>query len=303
MACLLAAGIGSFAVWADGDPKLPPPVAPPPVPVASGAPRPDLPKSAPIFRSQMAVDKQEDPTYQLPVGHPRMDAVGGVYTSTEFVMYQAKPADPVPAPAVPPTPPPAPVQPAPEPPMPPAPITDRPAAPPPVAPEPVPPPPATMPAQVAMPPAPTVSTPPAPMPMTPIATGLPATPPPPASPFPWKLSLEVVNGLSQIELRHSDELLMRVQADKLAMNTPSGGLQATGRVAITGPCVEARCDRLTIAWATGQVALDGGVRLAFQNKGTVHEMRAESVCFRLNGANQPVDFSAGDVRKVAATAP
>jgi hypothetical protein len=183
--------------------------------------------------------------------------------------------------------------------MPPTPTADPPAAPPPVAPEPVAPP-ATMPAQVAVPPVPIVSAPPAPLPMTPIATGLPATPPPPASPFPWKLSLEVVNGLSQIELRNGDELLMRVQADKLTMNTPSGGLQATGRVAVTGPCVEARCDRLTIAWPTGQVALDGGVRLAFQNKGVVHEMRAEAVCFRLTGASQPVDFSAGDVRKVAA---
>lgn len=140
-------------------------------------------------------------------------------------------------------------------------------------------------------------------PPAPLAAGVPATPPPPASPFPWKLALEVVNGVTQIELRHGDELLMKVQCDRVDLHSPAGGLQATGRVAVIGPCVEARCDRLTIAWATGQVALDGGVRLAFQTKGVVHEMRAESVCFRLNGANQPVDFSAGDVRKVAATAP
>jgi hypothetical protein len=158
------------------------------------------------------------------------------------------------------------------------------------------------------PPAPAVApanltvTAPAPPP-EPLPTGLPATPPPPASPFPWKLSLEVVNGVTQVDLRHGDELLMKVQADKIDLHTPAGGFQATGRVAVTGPCVEARCDRLTIAWATGQVALDGGVRLAFQNKGVVHEMRAESVCFRLNGANQPVDFSAGDVRRVVAPGP
>jgi hypothetical protein len=144
---------------------------------------------------------------------------------------------------------------------------------------------------------------PPPVPPAPLATGVPATPPPPASPFPWKMALEVVNGLTQVELRHGDELLMKVQCDRIDLHTPAGGLQATGRVAVTGPCVEARCDRLTIAWATGQVALDGGVRLAFQNKGVVHEMRAESVCFRLNGANQPVDFSAGDVRRVATPAP
>jgi hypothetical protein len=152
-------------------------------------------------------------------------------------------------------------------------------------------------------PAPTAVTPATHAAPAPLAAGVPATPPQPVSPFPWKLALEVVNGVTQIELRHGDEVLMKVQCDRIDLHTPAGGLQATGRVAVTGPCVEARCDRLTIAWATGQVALDGGVRLAFQTRGVVHEMRAESVCFRLNGANQPVDFSAGDVRKVAATAP
>jgi hypothetical protein len=134
----------------------------------------------------------------------------------------------------------------------------------------------------------------------PLTAGVPATPPPPASPFPWRLTVEVVNGLTQFELRHGEELLMRVQCEKIDLHTPAGGLQAVGKVVVTGPCVEARCDRLTVAWPTGQVALDGGVRLAFQNRGTVHEMRAESVCFRLDGANQAVDFTARDVHKWAA---
>jgi hypothetical protein len=126
-------------------------------------------------------------------------------------------------------------------------------------------------------------------------TGVPASPPPPSSPFPWKVVLEVVNGLTQFELRHGDELLMRVQCERLDLHTPAGGLQALGKVTVTGPCVEARCDRLTVAWPTGQVALDGAVRLAFQNRGVVHEMRAESVAFRLNAAHQPVEISAGEV--------
>jgi hypothetical protein len=231
----------------------------------------------------------------------------------------AQPVDPIPPPAVqvvaappapipdPPAPVATPVAPAPEPP-PPAPAP----APPVVAPipEPVAPPPAPAPSPAPAAPPPMPVEPPAPAvapanlnvpaPPMPLVTGVPAAPPPPVSPFPWKLSLEVVNGLTQIDLRHGDELLMKVQCDKIDLHTPAGGLQASGRVSVTGPCVEARCDRLTIAWATGQVALDGGVRLAFQNKGVVHEMRAESVCFRLGGANQPVDFSVGDVRKVAA---
>src|SRR4051794_40396296 len=43
---------------------------------------------SPVVRGQMGVDKQEDPTYPLPLGHPRMDVVGGVYTALEFVMFR-----------------------------------------------------------------------------------------------------------------------------------------------------------------------------------------------------------------------
>jgi hypothetical protein len=123
-------------------------------------------------------------------------------------------------------------------------------------------------------------------------TGVPASPPPATSPFPWRFNLEVVNGMTQFELRSNDELLMKVQCDQLKLDTPAGGLFALGKVTVTGPCVEARCDKLSIAWPSGQVALDGSVRLAFQNRGVVHEMRAESVTFRLNGAQQPTDLSA-----------
>jgi hypothetical protein len=63
-------------------------------------------------------------------------------------------------------------------------------------------------------------------------------------------------------------------------------------VTVRGPWVEARCDKLAIGWPSGEVALDGSVRLAFQNRGVVHEMRAEMVTFRLNGAQQPTDLSA-----------
>jgi hypothetical protein len=97
--------------------------------------------------------------------------------------------------------------------------------------------------------------------------------------------------MTQFELRHGDEPVMKVQCEKLDLHTPAAGLQALGKVTVTGPCVEARCDRLTIAWTSGQVALDGSVRLAFQNRGVVHEMRAESVNFRLGSTSQPVEFT------------
>jgi hypothetical protein len=259
MACLFAAGLGCLAVCAD-EVATPTTAAPPPV----------------VVRPQTNLVQATDPGLPAPIELPQSMATGGTYVLGQAVNAPAQPAEPPspPAPAIASPPPIAPVAPEPKSEPPPV-ITVEP--------------PAVAPANL------TVPAPPPP----PLATGVPATPPPPVSPFPWKLRLEVVNGLTQIELRHGDELLMKVQGDKIDLHTPAGGLQATGRVTVSGPCVEARCDRLTIAWATGQVALDGGVRLAFQNKAVIHEMRAESVCFRLNGANQAVDFSAGDVRRVA----
>src|SRR5947209_19929257 len=56
---------------------------------AGSAPAPFiLPQAAPIFRGQMGVDKQEDPIYPIPTGHPRMDVVGGVYTAVEFMLFR-----------------------------------------------------------------------------------------------------------------------------------------------------------------------------------------------------------------------
>jgi hypothetical protein len=294
MACLLAAGLGGLAVWAD-DVKLPaptPPVKATPPPVfmtetSSGSLR---------FNGKVPPELESDPppvqvaaAPPTPIPEPPAPVA---------VPVAPPPAAPIPEP---PVSPPAPTMPAPAS-APPEPVAPAPPPPPPVPQHPVPPPtfapadpPASPPTMTVVPAASAIPTPPAPLP-----TGVPAAPPPPATPFPWKVALEVVNGLTQVELRRGDELLMRVQAEKIDLHTPAGGLTANGRVAVTGPCVEARCDRLTIAWPTGQVALDGGVRLAFQNKGVVHEMRAEAVCFRLTGASQPVDFSASDVRKVAA---
>ena len=122
-----------------------------------------------------------------------------------------------------------------------------------------------------------------------------------AAPFPWKLVLQVVGGMTQLEVKRNDDLLMKVQCEKLDLHAPSGGIHAAGKVVVSGPCVEARCERLMIAWPTGQVALDGSVRMTFESRGgSVHEMRAESVTFRLTGANTPVDFTAREVQQIVA---
>jgi hypothetical protein len=206
-------------------------------------------------------------------------------------MTKAPPAEPAAAPAPPPAvptiDPPPPITPVPPPP----PEAPKPAEPPSFKPVSL-----TVPTP---PPAPAPPEPPAP-PAKPEPISAAPAEPHAAPPFPWRLALEFVGGQTQVEVRRSDELLMKVQCEKFDLRTPGGGFQAAGKVVVSGPCVEARCDRLMIAWATGQVALDGSVSLSFQNRGTVQVMRAESLTFRLTGANAPVDFTAREVQQLVA---
>jgi hypothetical protein len=115
-------------------------------------------------------------------------------------------------------------------------------------------------------------------------------------PFPWRLSMEIVGSLTQFELRRGDESLVRVQCEALEFSTAGGGLVARGKVLVSGPCHEARCDRMTVAWQSGEVALDGGVQLSFRHEGVVQQMRADALTFRLDGAHQPVEFTTRDVQ-------
>lgn len=120
--------------------------------------------------------------------------------------------------------------------------------------------------------------------------------PPTGTPFPWRFSMEMAGTMTQIELRRGDESLIRVQCEAVEFSSPGGGLVARGKVVVTGPCHEARCERLTLAWHSGEVALDGGVHLSVRHEGLVQMMRAEALTFRLGGANQPVEFTTRDVQ-------
>lgn len=132
---------------------------------------------------------------------------------------------------------------------------------------------------------------------TPVTKVVPSIPTS-GTPFPWKIAIEFVGGVTNLEIRHGEEQLLRIQCERLELATPAAGLQATGKVVVSGPCLEARCEKISVAWQSGQVALDGGVYLSFQNKGVVQVMRAESLCFRLTGSNVPVEFNARDVHNL-----
>lgn len=144
----------------------------------------------------------------------------------------------------------------------------------------------------------------APTPITLVATPVSvSTPPaaprvavtPTATSFPWRLKIEMVGGLTQLDICRGDELQLRVQCEKLDLQTPAGGLQASGKVRVSGPCVEACGDRLTIVWGSGHIAMEGHVRLICQNGQTKTELGAESIVFRLIGGGAGIELNARDV--------
>jgi hypothetical protein len=311
MASLLALSLGGIVVWAEdhsekqaGAPRPPCPncqrdaVAVGPACCAKPAAVPALPPAEPVdaivapLLTGVIVAQSETPLAPPAANEP-------VAETKATLTADAQPPDP-PPPAVPsfPAPPPMPTPPAP---------VDPPAA--------VPPPPPPMPTKVEMPaitlaptpeppmpkpePAPTLVPPPPPaIPVTPASITIAPSAPvvaPALSTFPWKLHLEMVAGLTHFELRHNDAVQMRVQCERLDLQSPQGGLQASGRVAVSGPCLEASCDRLLISWQSGQIALEGHVRVICQNNGVRTELGTESICFRLSGSGNPIEFSARDV--------
>ncbi|MFO0811396.1 MAG: hypothetical protein U0746_22430 [Gemmataceae bacterium] len=327
MACLLAVGLGGIVVWADDPPAAPKPAKPSDMPKTYEREAVHTVNATPPLPPEPVVSAPTDPAPPPPIilEKPKDDLVPPP-VQTVAAPQVIIPAPTTPSLSEPPAPPPMKLVP----PLPPAPPT---VAVVPTAPTIAPPPPMTVapppcsdkgcfdkpeivraepdpPTKLMTPlPPPTPPTAP-PLPMIEVARTVPSPAPAPMpsaavtpmphtlSPFPWKICLEFVNGVTQLEMRRGDEMLLRVQCEKLDLSTPSAGLHASGKVIVSGPCLEARCEKISIAWNSGQVALDGSVYLSFQNKGVVQVMRAESLCFRLTGANVPVEFTARDVHQM-----
>ncbi|MBX7102515.1 MAG: hypothetical protein K1X57_00435 [Gemmataceae bacterium] len=142
---------------------------------------------------------------------------------------------------------------------------------------------------VPVPPSPVV-----PVPVTPIVPiNKPAVAPTPATPsvMPYRVRMEMVGGVTQIELVRGDELALRVQCDRADVQMPSGGVQAIGKVCVSAPGIDVRCNRLWISWQTGEIAMEGQVRIMCQTGQQRTEMSAESVQCRLSAVGAGLDFS------------
>lgn len=110
--------------------------------------------------------------------------------------------------------------------------------------------------------------------------------------IPYKVRMEMISGVTQVELLRGEDVALRVQCDRLDVQMPGGGLHATGKVCVTAPGIEVRCNRVVIGWHAGEIAMEGQVRIMCQNGAMRTEMTAESVSCKLSGVGGGLDFNA-----------
>lgn len=116
--------------------------------------------------------------------------------------------------------------------------------------------------------------------------------------IPYRVRLEMIGAITQIELMRGDEVTLRVQCDRVDVQMPSGGIQAIGKVCVSSPGLDIRCNRMMIGWQAGEIAMEGQVRILCQTGQQRTEMSAESVNCRLNSMGTGLDFNGNDVPKV-----
>ena len=93
---------------------------------------------------------------------------------------------------------------------------------------------------------------------------------------PYRVRMEMVGAITQIELMRGDEVALRVQCDRVDVQMPSGGIQAIGKVCVSAPGIDIRCNRMMIGWHAGEIAMEGQVRIMCQNGQQRTEMSAEN---------------------------
>jgi len=140
-----------------------------------------------------------------------------------------------------------------------------------------------------LPPCPPVEVPPAARPIRQVAMAVAANT---VAAIPYRVRMEMCSGVTQVELLRGDDVALRVQCDRVDVQMPGGGLHATGKVCVTAPGIEVRCNRVVIGWHAGEIAMEGQVRIMCQNGAMRTEMTAESVSCKLSGVGGGLDFNA-----------
>ncbi|HVK12616.1 MAG TPA: hypothetical protein VM597_27955 [Gemmataceae bacterium] len=107
-----------------------------------------------------------------------------------------------------------------------------------------------------------------------------------------KMLLRMGDGNPRFEIRNAatTELLLKVYGDKIDLQAPAAsktsvaGVSATGKVRFTAPGIEGHCDALKIMSATGEVLLEGNIRLKSKGGKAWSELTAERMVYQIGNA-------------------
>jgi hypothetical protein len=121
------------------------------------------------------------------------------------------------------------------------------------------------------------------------AVKVPLTPGKPTDAAKLKLTLRMGDGEPRFEIRNSvsTDLLLKVYGQKIEMKPQPdakaslAGVTAAGKVRFTAPGIEGTCDRLTIMSATGEVLLEGGIRLKTKHGKAWSEISSDKMVYQI----------------------
>ena len=110
-----------------------------------------------------------------------------------------------------------------------------------------------------------------------------------AIPSKFRIVLRVGEGEPTFEVRHNDDLVMKVACEKVDIKSPEKGtgpsnVIATGKVRFVGFGAEGTCDSLSFLSGTGEVSLAGNVNVKVRDKiGRVEsELNADKMQYKLD---------------------
>jgi hypothetical protein len=109
----------------------------------------------------------------------------------------------------------------------------------------------------------------------------------------YRIMLRVGDGKPMFEVRSGDELLMKVLCEKVDVKSPMekgqslSSVRATGKVRFVGFGAEGTCDELSFLAGSGEVQLNGGVKISVKDKlGRVEtELTGDKINYRLDAAS------------------
>jgi hypothetical protein len=108
----------------------------------------------------------------------------------------------------------------------------------------------------------------------------------------YRILLRVGEGEPTFEVKHGDDLVLRVVCEKVDVKSPERGsgpssVVATGRVRFVGFGAEGTCESLSFLSGTGEVTMTGGVRVQVKDKlGRVEsELTSDRLQYRIDAAH------------------